>query len=177
MYTHESYILFNTVDKKNTDITIETVIDYCSKHIDILTIFVSSTTGFTIYSLLNRLENLNKYQLFVFTQYLDIKHNMSINVREHLETLKIVQGVFDVPPKYLNQEIGQAGVESLRELSHGIKVCIELAHFAQTKQLLNENQKFIVISGRIEGADTAVVFQKKQSGVKLIKILCFSSEE
>lgn len=177
MYSQESFILFDTVDKKNTETTIDVVIDYCSTHIDVSTIFVSSTTGFTAYSLLNKLKNLNINQLIVFTQYLDASHNMTDSVCEHLKTSALVHEVFEVPQKYLNQLIGQAGVDSLRELSHGIKVCIELAHFAQTKQLLKEDQKFIVIAGRVEGADTAVVFKKKQDSVKMINILCFSREE
>ena len=123
------------------------------------------------------MENLNINHLFVFTQYLDAWHNMHDCVRERLNASALVQGVFDVPKKYLNQAIGQAGVDSLRELSHGIKVCMELAYFAREKQLLMEEQKFIVIAGRVEGADTAVVFNKKQNSLKMINILCFSEEE
>lgn len=177
MYSQESLILFNSVDRKNTEITVDAVTNYCSAHRDVSTIFVSSTTGFTAYSLLNKLKKTNTVQLFIFTQYLDASHNMSDHVREHLKASPFVQGVSEVPREYLNQVIGQAGVDSLRELSHGIKVCIELANFAQTKQLLKENQKFIVLAGRVEGADTAVVFKKKQNGVKMINILCFSKEE
>jgi len=171
MYNQKSLILFDTVGKKNTEITIDAVIGYCSTHIDVATIFVSSTTGFTACSLLERLKDtsiINQY--CVFTQYLDDSHYMQDCVRERLQATALVQEVFEVPQKYLNQVIGQAGVDSLRELSHGIKVCIELAYFAQTKQLLKEDQKFIVIAGRVEGADTAVVFKKKQTSVKMIDI-------
>ncbi len=177
MSSRESFILFDASEKKNTEITIDAVIDYCSKHIDVSTILVSSTTGYTAYSLLKKLKSLNINQLFVFTQYLDESHNMHDSVREHLKASALVQGVFEVPQKYLNQIIGQAGVDSLRELSHGIKVCLELVYFAQTKQLLIEGQKFIVIAGRVEGADTALVYKKNEHTVKLINILCFSKKE
>ena len=177
MHSKESIILFDAVDKTNTDKTIDMVLNYCSTHIDVSMILVSSTTGFTAFKLLSKLRNLNIKELFVFTQYLDEKHNMSDDVHKNLKALELVQDIFYVPEKYLNQEIGQSGVNSLRKLSHGIKVCIEIVHYAQTKQLLKEGKKFIVIAGRVEGADTAVVFKKKKDNVKMIDILCFSREE
>ena len=178
MYRKESFMLFEKIDKANTEKTIDAVIKHCSKHKDIDTVLVSSTTGFTAYCLLNKLKDMNIIQkILVFTQYLDDEHHMNDSMYRQLKTQKLVQEVFDVPQKYLNKEIGQAGVDSLRELSHGIKVCVEIARFARAEQILTENQKFVVIAGRVEGADTALVFKKKKDSIKMISILCFSIDE
>ena len=160
MHSQESVIVFDAVSKENTETTIDAVVSYCSTH-----------------SLLEKMNKSTINHLYVFTQYLDSLHHMEDTVREQLERSPLVQGVYEVSQKYLNKVIGQAGVDCLRELSQGIKVCIELAHFAQTKQLLEEEKKFIVIAGRIEGADTAVVFIKKKNMIKMIDLLCFSIDE
>lgn len=176
MYSERNIILFDRADKDNTDATVNAVLEYCSKN-DIKDIFLASTTGYTINRFLKKMDKNDVQQLYVFTQYLDGEHFMQEDVRRKLSMESMVKGVFDIPPKYLNQIIGQKGVDSLRELSHGIKVCVELVYFADENNLLMEGMKFVAVAGRIEGADTAMIFIMQASKVKMIDIIAFSKNE
>lgn len=176
MCSEKNIIIFDRIDIRNTDATVNAVLEYCGKH-DIKDIFLASTTGYTINRFLKKMDKNNVQQVYVFTQYLDEEHFMQEDVRRKLSMESRVKGVFDIPPKYLNQMIGQKGVDSLRELSHGIKVCVELVCFAGENNLLMEGMKFVAVAGRIEGADTAMIFTMQDSKVKMIDIIAFSKNE
>ena len=176
MYSERNIIIFDRAGKENTDATVNAVLEYCRKNV-IEDIFLASTTGYTINRFLEKMDKNDIQQLYVFTQYLDEEHFMREDVRRKLSMETVIKGVFDIPPKYLNQMIGQKGVDSLRELSHGIKVCVELAYFADKNNLLTEGMKFIAVAGRKEGADTAIVFKIQVSKVKMIDMVAFSKDE
>ena len=176
MHSERNIIIFDRADKENTDATVNAVLEYCSKN-NIKDIFLASTTGYTINRFLEKMDKNNIQQVYVFTQYLDEEHFMQEDVRRKLSMKTVIKGVFDIPPKYLNQMIGQKGVDSLRELSHGIKVCVELVCFADENNLLREGMKFVAVAGRVEGADTAMIFTMRASKVKLIDMVAFSKDE
>lgn len=176
MYSESRNIVFHEVNKKNTEITVSTVLKYCAQY-NINSIFIASSTGYTVYEFLKKMRSYDIQKLFVFTQYLDENHFMTDTTREELANNLVIKGIYEIPQKYLNKHIGQDGVDSLRELSHGIKVCVEITHFANENSLLKDGMRFVVVTGRVEGADTAVAFEKREKAIKMIDLLCFSKDE
>lgn len=166
--THKT-VTFKKGGPKNTPEVMNILTEYLANNkVDLL--IISSTTGYT-YDCIKQ-QNIKNTKIMVCCQDLNNKLFMSEKKRQELFKQKV--NLYDIPRRFLKQKIGVDGVDILRKISEGTKVCIEMMEFLIDQDILFEPITIVLVAGTIRGADTAIVIKyEEKNKYKVNEFLCF----
>lgn len=168
-FSRASTTYFDVAGPHNTDMTLDLAVDWAQTH-GVETIVVASTSGLTACRLAERLPKSFHDRIVIARQ------RWSDDVPWEPEGLSELEGVARthwIPPQYLSSTTHPLVPMALRELSHGIKVSFECAHFMVANSFLPPLQNLLCVAGTRQGADSAVeIFVNEDFTLKLRSLLC-----
>lgn len=168
-YSRTFTTYFDIAGPHNTEMTLDLVADWTQAH-DVEVIVVASTSGLTACRLAGRLPKSFHDRIVIARQRWsdDIPQEP-----EGLSELEEVARTHWIPPQFLSNTTHPLVPMALRELSHGIKVNFECAHFMVANSLLSPPQNLLCVAGTKQGADSAVeIFVNEDLTLKLRTLLC-----
>lgn len=168
-FSRASTTYFNVGGPHNTDITLDLAVDWVQTN-DTEIIIVASTSGLTACRLAERLPEQFHERIVIARQ----RWNDGLPQEpKGLSELEKIARTYWIPPQYLSSTTHPLVPETLRELSHGIKVGFECAHFMITNSFLLPLQNILCLAGTKHGADSIIeMFINEDLTLKLRHILC-----
>ena len=161
-------LYFEKAGPENTEETLKLVKEW-SDMLDIQTILVATTSGKTGVKAVELLENHN---VIVVTHSTGFKNeNEQELIPEHKNSIEALGGKIltcqhafagisrAVRFKFNTYEIDEIIANTLRVLSQGLKVAVEIVLMAADSGLIRTDNDVIAIGGTSEGADTAAVIK------------------
>lgn len=161
-----SIVYFKEPGETNTDELISLVKDRVEE-LGINTILVASTSGKTAIKVDESIEDVD---IVSVTHHAGFKEKGVMELTEEQEEELIKRGILTFSGSHALSGVGRGisnrfgGVtpveiiaETLRMFSQGIKVCVEISIMAADAGLIPMDEEIIVIGGRGNGADSAVI--------------------
>lgn len=157
---------FENPGKENTDELIS-LIKSRKKELNIKTIVVASVTGKTSLKILEEIDDVN---IVSITHHAGFKEKGKLEIDPEMEKKLNEKGIVTYTGSHALSGVGRGisnkfgGVtpvevmaETLRMISQGVKVCVEISIMAADGGVIPMDQEIIAVGGTARGADAAVV--------------------